>query len=228
MAVANKISSSTIIEHVKSYYESDAAVAIVYFYFDFNDTEKQRYEKLIRSLIEQLSLQSVKPMYTLNDLFARCRDGQQQPTPDALAATLQHMLGGFQQTFIILDALDECKEKKELLGLLESIIGWKVENLHILATSRREKDIEETLEPLVTGQVCIQSALVNADIHIHIRQRLHDDPKLKKWPAKVQREIEETLMDGAHGMYVVPPDLPFLAQKDSDEFSSGFDGLHAN
>jgi hypothetical protein len=110
------------------------------------------------------------------------------------------MLKDFQQTFIILDALDECKEREELLGLLENFIDWEVESLHVLATSRRERDIEEALEPLVTGQVCIQSALVNADIYIHICERLQNDLKLRKWPANVQTEIEKTLMDGAHGM----------------------------
>lgn len=205
MTVSNRTCSSTIIEDVKSSYESDPTVAIAYFYFDFNDIEKQRHEKLIRSLIEQLSLQSMKSMEALNTLFASSQDGQQQPTLDALTSTLQHMLGDFQQIFIILDALDECKEREELLGLLENLIGWNLENLHIIATSRRERDIEETLEPLVTGQVCIQSALVNADIHIHLCDRLQNDPKLKKWPANVRREIENTLMDGAHGMYVVAP-----------------------
>ena len=113
------------------------------------------------------------------------------------------MLRDFQQTFIIIDALDECKEREDLLGLLENLMSWKAENLHVLATSRRERDIEETLESLATGQVCIQSALVNADIHIHLCSRIQNDPKLKKWPEHVQREIEKTLMDGAHGMYVV-------------------------
>jgi hypothetical protein len=110
------------------------------------------------------------------------------------------MLGNFQQTFIILDALDECKEREELLGLIGDFVNWNLETLHILATSRRARDIEETLEPLVTGQICIQNALVNADIHIHICERLQNDPKLRKWPTNVQMEIEKTLMDGAHGM----------------------------
>ena len=112
------------------------------------------------------------------------------------------MLGDFQQTFIILDALDECKEREELLGLLKDLITWKVKSLHVLATSRREGDIEEALEPSVTGQVCIQSAVINADIQIHVCERLQNNPKLEKWPSNVRKEIEDTLMDKAHGMYV--------------------------
>ncbi|KAH8657573.1 ankyrin repeat-containing domain protein [Tricladium varicosporioides] len=192
---------STIIEHVKSLYGSDPTVAITFFYFDFNDTEKQRHEKLLRSLIEQLSMQSVKSMDVLNILFANSHDGRQQPTKDALLLALQHMLRNFQRTFIILDALDECKEREELLGFLEHSMNWKFENLHVLTTSRRERDIEETLTYLATDQICIQSALISADIQTHICEQLQNDPKLKKWPINVQREIEKTLMDGAHGMF---------------------------
>ena len=114
--------------------------------------------------------------------------------------TLQDILGGFPQVFIILDALDECKEREELLGIIEGIINWKLKKLHILATSRMEREIEETLEPLATRQICIQSAIINADIQTYIGKRLQNDSKLRKWPASVQAEIEKTLMDGADGM----------------------------
>jgi hypothetical protein len=147
----------------------------------------------------QLSTQS-KSTPALYALFARSQDGQHQPTTEGLVLTLQHMLRDFNQTFIFLDALDECKEREELLGLIKRIVDWKLEMLHLLATSRRENNIEETLTPLITGQICIKSALVDADICIHIRERLQNDPKLRKWPKNVRMEIEKTLMEGADGM----------------------------
>lgn len=198
----NYIHSSTVLEKVKSQYQSSPTVAIAYFYFDFNDTEKQKHDKFTRSLIEQLAWQSPKALACLESLFSRCQDGKQQPTQDALESTLRQILGGYKETFIILDALDECKERKDLLVLLENLNSWGLEELHILATSRRERDIEETLEPLVTSEICLQSALVGNDIHTHISERLQNDSKLKKWPANVRGEIEQTLMDGAQGMYV--------------------------
>jgi hypothetical protein len=200
MTLANNIYSSTIIQEVTLGYDSDPAVAVAYFYFDFNDSEKQRHENLVRSLIVQLAMQSEKTPECLNALFARNQDGQQQPTIDALVLILQHLLRDFKQVFLIFDALDECKEREELLSLIESIVAWEVENVHILATSRREKEIEDSLKPLITGEICIQSALVNADIRTHICERLQSDAKLKRLPADVKLEIERTLMKGAQGM----------------------------
>ncbi|KAH9204132.1 hypothetical protein DL95DRAFT_377186 [Leptodontidium sp. 2 PMI_412] len=193
---------STALDAVKSQYKSNPTVAIAYFYFDFNDTEKQRHDKFTHSLIEQLAWQSTKALACLESLFSHCQDGKQQPTQDALEVALQQMLNEIGETFIILDALDECKEREELLLLLENLISWRAGNLHILATSRRERDIEEALESLTTSEICLQSALVNVDIDTHISERLQNDPKLKRWPANVQGEIKNTLMEGAQGMYV--------------------------
>jgi hypothetical protein len=51
------------------------------------------------------------------------------------------MVQEFDEAYIILDALDECKDGMELLENVDEIAGWNLKKLHILATSRREKDI---------------------------------------------------------------------------------------
>lgn len=187
----------------------DPAYAIAYFYFDFNDDEKQNHEKLLRSLITQFSSQCVNVPKPLEALYHRSKDGRQQPTIDSLMSILQYMLRTFQQTFIIIDALDECKEREELFKMLREIVDWNFDGLHLLATSRKERDIEESVACLVTEQICLQSILVDDDIHIHIQERLRSDPRLKIWPGEVQLLIETTLMDGANGMYI-PSHLSFV------------------
>lgn len=114
------------------------------------------------------------------------------------------MMTSLEDTYIILDALDECAERDELLTDLEEVASWEDANLHVLATSRREKDIEEALTPLseARNRISIQSALVNADIRTYIHDRLQTDRKLKRWQKypKVQLEIEDTLMRKVDGM----------------------------
>jgi hypothetical protein len=184
--------------------QSDQTLAIIYFYFDFNDSKKQRYENLIRSMITQLSMQSTNTPEALNTIYCRCQEGRQQPTIADLVLTFQYMLRDFHQAFIILDALDECTERKELLQLIKNIVSWKLEKLHILTTSRRENDIEKWLEPLVNNQekICIESALVNEDIHTYVHERLQTDRSLQMWQNKpeAQQEIKRTLLDKADGM----------------------------
>ena len=114
--------------------------------------------------------------------------------------TLKDIVKGFERVYVILDALDECEDREQFLGLIEEIRDWKVGKLNMLATGRAERDIEDGIGPHVSARINLHSWQVNADIQTHIRERLENDPKLKKWSAKVHGEIEAVLMEGAHGM----------------------------
>ena len=177
---------------------------MLYFYFDFKDVEKQGQEKMIRSLILQLSSQFGSTPQSLKALHLSCMNGERQPTRGMLLATLHQMMESFEETFIILDALDECSERQELLEDIEEFNHWTDVNLHILSTSRREKDIEERIEPLAhdKGRKHIDSMHVNEDIRAYVHEKLQTDLKLKRWHKKpeVQQEIENALMDKADGM----------------------------
>jgi hypothetical protein len=39
---------------------------------------------------------------------------------------LQQLINGFDETFIIPDALDECEDREKLLQCLEEILGWSL------------------------------------------------------------------------------------------------------
>ena len=114
--------------------------------------------------------------------------------------TLKHIVGSFQHVYLIIDALDECRDREHLLLLIEEIIKWKLGKVHILATSHEERDIEDCVGPLVSAQINLHSVEVNVDIHTPIYERLRNDPKLKKWPSKIHSQIETALTKGAHGM----------------------------
>lgn len=196
--------SSTIINAVLQECQSKSGVAVAYFYFDFNDLEKQKSDRMIRSLITQLSRKSTKKLDTLEALFSRCNNGERQPEFEGLMIVLKEVVESFDRTYIVLDALDECSDRQELLECIEEVQNWKLEELHVLLTSRKLIDIEEGLEPMIgsDGKICIQSELVDADVRTYVHERLHNDRKLKRWrdKPKVQEEIETTLMKKANGM----------------------------
>ncbi|KAI1522072.1 hypothetical protein PtrSN002B_012259 [Pyrenophora tritici-repentis] len=111
----------------------------------------------------------------------------------------------FTHVYIILDALDECSQRSELMDILETVAGWQLNNLHLLMTSRKERDIESSLESYVGEEdaVCLQRDVVDKDIQRYVQQRLRVDKGLAKWnkDATIRQEIEEALMHGARGMF---------------------------
>jgi len=114
------------------------------------------------------------------------------------------MILDLPQVYVLLDALDECILRADLMDMLETMAGWRLQNLHLLVTSRRERDIEDSLETFVDNQhiICLQSTVVDKDIQQYVRQRLSDDKRLTKWKrdATIMGDIEAALMDGAKGM----------------------------
>jgi hypothetical protein len=179
---------------------------IAYFFFDFKDAQKQNPELMVRSLLCQLSQQSVMILASLDAIFFSCESGQRQPSVHALMNALQSMIQDLPQVYIVLDALDECIKHVELMDMFEMMVGWKAPKLHLLVTSRRKRDIESSLEGFVDGQnrICLQSAVVDKDIQRYMQQRLSDDKGLSKWGKDValRKEIESALMEGSKGMCV--------------------------
>jgi len=192
--------SSTIIEDILRHCQTDSAIGFAYFYFDFNDRGKQCRESFLRSLITQLSVRNMETPKALSELYSRHQDRKNQPTIKELTATLKAMTLDFSETYIIVDALDESCGRDELLELITEMNGWKEGHIHMLATSRKERDIEEALKDSITREVCIHNAQVDSDIQLHVRMRLQNDPKLRKWGPKIHEEIEKVLMNGACGM----------------------------
>ena len=198
--------SSTVIDDISQRCHLKPGSAVAYFDFDFNDLEKQKSEKMIRSLIIQFSGQSSKNVIELDSLFSSCNNGERQPEVEGLMKLLKGVLEYFDDTYIVLDALDECSDRYELLNNIEEIQRWGLSQLHMLLTSRGLPEIEESLEPLTNSydRICIQSALVDADIANYVHHRLQNDRQLKQWRDRphVQQEIRTTLMEKADGMYV--------------------------
>ena len=110
-------------------------------------------------------------------------------------------------TFIIIDALDECPthggERAKFLELLRSLAASNPANLHILATSRKESDIEEKLTDSVTlPPLGIQEEDTDNDIRTHVKAQLMSDSTMSKWPESTKLEVEEVLTTKSKGMYV--------------------------
>ncbi|KAF9730053.1 ankyrin repeat protein [Paraphaeosphaeria minitans] len=172
------ILTSTIIKDLMQYCGDDTSMVTAYFYFDFNNPQKQDPEQMLRSLLCQLLQRAV---------------------------TIPEGVDEFTQVYIVLDALDECALRSELMNMLEAVARWKLDNLHLLMASRRERDIERSFETFLTeyDTICLQRDIVDEDIQRYVRQRLCDDINLVKWnkDAAIRREIEVALMCGARGMF---------------------------
>ncbi|KAJ7495307.1 hypothetical protein FB451DRAFT_1019697, partial [Mycena latifolia] len=127
--------SSTIIESLRARTEP-----LAFFYFDTNNSGQRTVTQLLCSLVTQLSVQADSPDKTLNDLWKSHAKGQHLPGDSALISdALIPIVTEFSRpVYIVLDALDECSERDELLESLTKILDMVSSNVHLLLTSRPE------------------------------------------------------------------------------------------
>lgn len=195
--------SATILENVLQHCSDDPGKAAAYFYFDFNDAEKQDPELMLRSLIWQLLRQSAKIPASMDSFFSSCDHGQ-RPSMNALIQAARQIIQTFPHVYLLLDALDECGHRKELMDTLTTIARSQLPNLHLIVTSRREGEIQNSLQDFIHEEniICLQTKLVDLDIKLYVRERLSVDKTLNKWgkDPDIRQEIETTLAKGSQGM----------------------------
>ncbi|KAK5689256.1 hypothetical protein LTR17_026392 [Elasticomyces elasticus] len=160
--------STVVIEHLGTLRNQNDSlfVAVIYFYFDFSDETKRTVDSMACLLISQCSCQSRSAQRQLDQQFNSYVQGNKQPATEALLATLLSILEHMGQVRIVLDALDECTTRKELLQWIEGLVAPRAKTLQVIVTSRREHDIELGISSWarVEESLSLQGAAVNDDI----------------------------------------------------------------
>jgi len=145
--------------------EATESLGIAYFFFDGRDSqnELQLHNKLIRTLISQLSDTrhgGITEDSELANLYKRCGEVQ-QPSDEQLQNVLRDILDRFTHAYIMIDALDECTECEKTLNWVNKLISEtnsKAANLHIVVTSRPERDISKVFAALDPHSVDVGEA----------------------------------------------------------------------
>lgn len=145
----------------------------------------------------------------IDRLFESCKNGRHQPAQEFLCQVLLQMVSSVKDTYIVLDALDECYTRtrssaESLLSWIRDLLRSERNNVHFIATSRPEQDIQSRLSELIDEKhrIPIQSDLTRNDVNAYIRTRVREGDGLRRWRKQpdVQKEIEAALMQRADGM----------------------------
>ncbi|KAF8267871.1 hypothetical protein EI94DRAFT_1254932 [Lactarius quietus] len=204
---------SAIIQDIMALRDAGLA-SVVYFYFDFRDTDKQNLHNALPSFLTQLSARSDSCCDILSRFYKVHDDGANKPSTSTMIGCLKEMLTLPDQgpIYIILDALDECPNttgipsaRKQVLDFLKDLVGLNISNLHVCVTSRPEVDIRSALEPLAFHPVSIHDESgQKKDIAGYVRSVVYadSDTAMGRWRNQDKELVIETLTERADGMYV--------------------------
>jgi hypothetical protein len=127
------------------------------------------------------------------------------PPASVLLNTLKALVENSVQSFIVIDALDECPKtdgkRDNLLETLQKISRFTMPQLHLLVTSRAEEDITHAINAMPKFEVeSVSKSLVDRDIVTYVKQELGSDPTMKGWPQDIKAKVEYVLTTKSNGM----------------------------
>ncbi len=199
--------SSTIIEDLQRA-SKDQAYTVLYFFFSSVDKKKQSLEDLLRSLAIQLYYDQANARPPLVSLYSACNDGTKQSSIDSLQGAFHQMLLAAGNIFVVIDALDEYKARRDrrhdlliwIRGLCETL-----DNVHLLVTSRPEEDIRSAIQGWTHAEdtIPLSTDRTGRDITEYVRTEVSRSDRLARWRGHpdVQENIERVLSQKAHGVY---------------------------
>lgn len=179
--------------------QPDAGLA--YFYFDFNDEEKRQPSLLIRSIMFQLCLRHKASWIELQKLYDSCSNTTMPLRDEVITGLIDRTIDQLPRTYIILDALDECRDREDLLDFVTTISAGHRSTLHLLVTSR-ECDITKRMLDFGALRIDMREEVVDEDIFAYINHHLEKDERLRMWDQvpSAYDNIRDGLMAKAKGM----------------------------
>ncbi|KAL1607910.1 hypothetical protein SLS60_002849 [Paraconiothyrium brasiliense] len=196
--------STVVLEDLLQRCDHSLRGVCAHFYFNFINNRTEGLELMLCSLISQLSKYCVQKPACLDILLALRKRGWPQPDESLriFMKVLQEMILEFPQVFILIEGLDECLQRSQLLSVLETM--WQLPNLHLLMISRHDMEFRDLVESLSNKEnaAILEIGGQHEDIRQYIRHRLSSESSFRKWAsdAKLRQEVEETLVERADGL----------------------------
>jgi len=173
---------------------------LAYFYCDVSDAKKRNVTDILRSLIFSLLACQPSGWSLLDKLYGDCMEGLSEPSDDKLQEALRQLICGFDITYILIDALDECFNWEEILEFMETLHKWDLLQCHLLVTSRKEQQILESMMAMKAMEVDMSEMPVDNDIEKYIDYVLHSSVVWNKWSPREKGLIKLMLLEKAKGM----------------------------
>lgn len=196
--------SASVIENLKSTLSNGEI--LIFFYCDFRIDRSTYAAEVLRSLLSQLLQHSHHYTIELKDLIDDLvKEGQGgAPVISDVMLLARHVARASQQfsqqPFLVIDALDECKDIEEFL---DAVVELTNGGIRLFVTSRPLQVVKESLSGLPSISMDVMRFNVHADITLHVERELdshRSHRRLRFMEHGLKDEICSALCNKADGM----------------------------
>ncbi|KAL7957775.1 hypothetical protein V8C34DRAFT_314629 [Trichoderma compactum] len=184
------ILTSIVIDHLERTYRADPTVVIAYVYCNYRRHEEQVIERLLASLLKQLSQgQNSLPKY-LRGLYAEHVRKRTRPSLEEIKTALHSVMEDYSRIFVIVDALDECQNldgsRQQLLTELFTLQEKYEVNLFMTKTS-------------ISLEICASTE----DIERYLKGNTGQLPAFVQQNQELQQKIAAEISKAVDGMFLL-------------------------
>ena len=186
-----------MVDHLKRTY-TDANVGIAFVYCSYKDPD-QTPENLIASLLRQFAQRLPSLPEEIRNMYKQHNEDKTRPSLADYLHVLHIVARMFSQAFLLVDALDECKEqdgarKRFLAALKELSVG-----IRVVLTSRWVPAIGCEFSEALKLEIHADSK----DVAEYVRSRIATAPRLMRHleaDPMLESMISGKIVDNCHGM----------------------------
>ena len=198
---------ASVVDHLKRNIQSQER-GLAYFYCDYKDTRKQQPSAIISTILMQLAKQNNKVFHKLQAFFQEQQKDSRTSSPefDELRSNFSTFVAdAFQEVIIVVDAIDECTDRRCIMYGLQSIIET-TSSVKVIVSSREESQIVDAFQewPFAGKESTrINQSDVAEDIESFVKAEVMmriKEKKLKLRDESLKKTICDALVHGADGM----------------------------
>ena len=199
------IITSIVVNHLHAKFRNDPSIGIVYLYCTFQQQQEQRPVDLLTNLLKQLIMGQPTIPNAVKDLYDQHKPKQTRPSLDEIRSTLHQVAAFYSRTFIVIDALDECRAGHDGRDMfMREIFNFQADiKANLFATSRFIQEIEAKFQKVIRLEIRAD----DTDVQRYLHAKLQNCPSLISQNNSLQEQIKNKIAKAVDGMYV-----PFLGE----------------
>ncbi|KAH8649922.1 ankyrin repeat-containing domain protein [Xylariales sp. PMI_506] len=197
--------TSKVIDYIQNSYKSSTGhEGFAFFYCNRTDIQRGEHMHILRSCVRQLSSTTNDPDGIRKSLLKVSLDLRQKGSKLDLGSCRDQLLESielYDNTIIVLDALDECKPEssEQLVESLSFLLSKAKKPLKIFISSRPDYDVQRLLRSWPSVE--IEATNNQADIEKFVVATIARHNRWNQMSKSLKVKIIQTLQDGSQGMY---------------------------
>ncbi|KAE8364266.1 hypothetical protein BDV27DRAFT_157996 [Aspergillus caelatus] len=193
--------ASMVVNHLRSKFLHSSSsqhdkIGIAFIYCSYERQSEQKSDDLFSSLLSQLALEENPIPPSISKLYNRHHQGRARPSLREISDELCSTIAKYSTVFIVIDALDECRDNTTRKNLLSELFQLQqITDIRLMLTSRPNI--------LPEHHSILNIHADEKDIQQYLRSQMNHLSRVVEGDETLQHEIQARILESANGMFLL-------------------------